>query len=156
MAELKMGRVDGVVVEPRGRIPDERGTILHGVRAEQLRCPFGEVYFKRLYQGVVNGWHVHEHLVLNYLCLQGMIKLVVHDVRQDSPTYGVTQEIFMGDENHCMVHIPPGIANGMKGMSAPFALICNVASHAHDASLKYLRIDPDSSEIPYTWDRKNF
>jgi len=35
------------------------------------------VYFEKLYRGVINGWHVHEKLILNYICLAGMIKLVL-------------------------------------------------------------------------------
>ena len=147
--------IDGVIIQPLRRIPDERGTILHGVRADTALSPFGEVYFKKLYPGVVNGWHVHDFLELNYICLVGMIKLVMYDVRPDSPSRGVLQEVFFGDDNYCLVHIPPGVANGAKGMSAPFALMCNVASHAHDPSLKYRRIDPHSGEIPYDWNRRD-
>jgi dTDP-4-dehydrorhamnose 3,5-epimerase len=153
---LRNGEIDGVKVLPRRRIPDERGTILHGVRREELLNPFGEVYFKKLYPDVINGWHTHESLYLNYLVLVGMIKLVLYDMRESSPTRGVLQEIFLGDDNHCLVHIPPGIANGSKGMTAPFSLMCNVASEPHNPSLKYLRIDPRSGEIPYDWARRDF
>ena len=145
-----------MVVEPRRKIPDERGTILHGVTKDQLLNPFGEVYFKKLYKGVLNAWHDHETLVLNYLCIHGMVKLVLFDLRKDSPTYQTLQELFIGEDNHCMVHIPPGIANGSKGMSDPYAIICNVASEPHNPNIKYLRIDPHSDEIPYDWTRKDY
>lgn len=147
--------VDGVIIRPLRRIADERGTIMHGVRSDNALSPFGEVYFKRLYAGVVNGWHVHETLELNYICLTGMIKLVLFDMREGSPTRGALQEIFFGDDNYCMVHIPPGIANGSKGMGQPWSLLCNVASHPHDPDLKYRRLDPHSGEIPYSWARKD-
>ena len=148
--------IDGVIIRPLRRIPDERGTIMHGVRCDTMLSPFGEVYFKKLYFGVINGWHVHETLELNYICLTGMIKLVLYDMREDSPTHGTLQEIFYGDDNYCLVHVPPGVANGSKGMTDPFALMCNVASHAHDPNLKYTRIDPEHGDIPYDWSRKNF
>lgn len=148
--------IDGVKILPLRRIPDERGTIMHGVRSDAMLSPFGEVYFKKLYFGVVNAWHVHEKLELNYICLHGMIKLVLYDMRETSPTKGEVQEIFFGDDNYCLVHIPPGIANGSKGMTDPFALMTNVASHAHDPALKYLRIDPHSGEIPYDWARRDY
>lgn len=148
--------IDGVKIVPLRRIPDERGTIMHGVRRDTQLNEFGEVYFKKLYYGVVNGWHVHEQLILNYICLMGMIKLVLYDMRPASPTKGEVQEIFFGDDNYCLVHIPPGIANGTKGMTDPFAIMTNVASHAHDPSLKYLRIDPHSGEVPYDWARRDF
>ena len=152
----RLGPIHGVVVRPLRRIPDERGTIMHGVRSDTMLSPFGEVYFKKLYAGVINGWHVHDTLVLNYICLTGMIKLVLYDLRPDSPTLGMLQEVFYGDDNYCLVHVPPGIANGSKGMTAPYSLMCNVASEPHDPGLKYRRIDPHSGEIPYDWARKDF
>jgi len=148
--------IEGVKILPLKRIPDERGTILHGVRRDNMLNPFGEVYFKKLYLGVVNGWHVHETLILNYICVLGMIKLVLYDMREDSPTRGEIQEIFYGDDNYCLVHIPPGIANGSKGMTDPFALMVNVASEPHDPAIKYLRIDPHTGEIPYDWARRDY
>lgn len=150
------GNIDGVKVIPRRMIPDERGTILHGVRKDELLNPFGEVYFKKLYPGGINGWHVHDKLILNYLCLVGMIKLVLYDMRPGSATLGVLQELFIGEDNHCLVHIPPGIANGTKSLTAPYALLCNVASEPHDPNVKYVRIDPNSGEIPYGWARRDF
>lgn len=148
--------IDGVKIVPLRRIPDERGTIMHGVRRDTMLSDFGEVYFKKLYAGVVNGWHVHETLILNYICILGMIKLVLYDLRETSPTKGEVQEIFLGDDNYCLVHIPPGIANGSKGMTDPFAIMTNVASQAHDPTIKYLRVDPHSGEIPYDWARRDF
>ena len=148
--------IEGVKIIPLKKIPDERGTIMHGVRTDTLLNPFGEVYFKKLYFGVINGWHVHETLTLNYICISGMIRLVLCDMRESSPTYKKIQEIFFGDDNYCLVHIPPGIANGSKGITTPFAMLCNVASFPHDPSLKYIRIDPHSGEIPYDWTRKDY
>ena len=58
--------IDGVKIVPLKKIPDERGTIMHGVRSDNILNDFGELYFKKLYQGVINGWHVHESLILNY------------------------------------------------------------------------------------------
>lgn len=147
--------IDGVRIRPLKKIPDERGTIMHGVRSDNSLSPFGEVYFKKLYQGVINGWHIHESLFLNYICIHGMLKLVLYDTREDSPTTGELQEIFYGEDNYCLVHIPPGVANGTKGIAAPYSIFCNVASEPHDPALKYRRIDPHSDEIPYDWARKD-
>jgi dTDP-4-dehydrorhamnose 3,5-epimerase len=148
--------INGVKIIPRKRIPDERGTILHGVRSDELLNPFGEVYFKKLYYGVVNGWHVHETLFLNYLCIYGMVKLVLCDMREESSTYKTIQELFIGEDNYCLVHIPPGVANGSKGMWEPYAIMCNVASEAHNPQIKYKRIDPNTDVISYDWARKDF
>lgn len=148
--------IEDVKILPLRRIPDERGTIMHGVRRDNLLNSFGEVYFKKLYKDVINGWHVHETLILNYICIHGMIKLVLCDMRDGSSTKGEIQEIFFGDDNYCLVHIPTGVANGSKGMSAPFSILTNIASEPHNPDIKYLRIDPHNGEIPYDWARKDF
>ena len=150
------GLIEGVLIRPLKKIPDERGTIMHGVRRDNILNDFGEVYFKKLYFGVINGWHVHETLILNYICVFGMIKLVLYDMREDSSTRGTLQELFIGEDNYCLVHIPPGIANGSKGMGSPYSIMVNVASEPHDPNLKYLRIDPHAGEIPYDWTRRDF
>lgn len=150
------GLIDEVVIRPLRRIPDERGTIMHGVRSDNALSPIGEVYFKKLYFGVVNGWHIHETLELNYICIMGMIKLVLYDIRKGSKTQGVLQEIFYGEDSYCLVHVPPGVANGSKGMGHPYSIMVNVASQPHDPLLKYRRIDPHAGEIPYDWARRDF
>jgi hypothetical protein len=43
----------------------------------------------------------------------------------------------------------------MKGLSAPFALVANCATHTHDPS-RSERLDPHSAEIPYDWSRRDF
>ena len=148
--------IEGVVVRSLNKIPDERGTIMHGVRRDTLLNKFGEVYFKKLYYGVINGWHIHEHLILNYICIVGMLKLVLYDMRDNSSTKGMIQELFIGEDNYCLVHIPSGIANGSKGMGNPFSIMANIASEPHDPNIKYQRIDPHSRIIPYDWKRRDF
>lgn len=156
MSTSELHSIDGVQVLPLRKIPDERGAIMHGVRSDTILNQFGEVYFKKLSVGIINGWHVHETLILNYICILGMIKLVMYDMRKDSPTYAMLQEVYMGDDNYVLVHIPPGIANASKGLGTPFSLLTNIASEPHNPTLKYLRIDPHSGEIPYQWKRKDY
>jgi len=150
------GQIEGVVVQSLRRICDERGTIMHGVRSDTILNAFGEVYFKKLHGGIINGWHVHETLILNYICLSGMMKTVLCDMRAASPTHGAMQEVFYGDDNYVLVHIPPGVANASKVIRGELALFCNVASEPHKPDVKYRRIDPYSGEIPYEWTRKHY
>ena len=73
-------------------------------------------------------------MTLNYACPVGRIKLVLYDDREGSPTRGTLVEAFLGPDNHVLAVIPPEVWNGMKGMSAPFALVANCATHTHDPS----------------------
>ena len=142
--------IDGVIVVPLRRIPDERGTILHMLRRDDPHfIEFGEIYFTSIYRGIVKGWHRHREMTLNYACIAGRVKLVMYDDRTDSPTRGRVMERFLGPDDYSLVVIPPGIWNGMKGMDE-VSLVANCATHPHDPS-RTERLDPFSSAIPYDW-----
>ena len=52
--------IDGVLVVPLKRIPDERGTVLHMLKKTDPHfTEFGEIYFSTIYPGGVKGWHKH-------------------------------------------------------------------------------------------------
>jgi len=146
--------IEGVKIIRLKVISDERGAIMHGVRSDNILNDFGEVYFSKINYGAIKGWHVHKTLMLNYMCIYGQVKLVLHDMRENSPTKEETQEIFMGTDNHCLVHIPAGIANGTKGLWMPYSIVCNVASEPHDPNKEYRRIHPDGGIIDYNWERR--
>ena len=143
--------IDGVQVVPLRRIPDERGTVLHMLRRTDPHfLEFGEIYFSTVYAGVVKGWHRHREMTLNYACPLGRIKLVLYDDRDGSPTRGQLQEHFLGPDDYSLVVIPPGIWNGFKGLSDPYALVANCCTHPHDPA-RSERLDPLSKLIPYDW-----
>ncbi len=143
--------IDGVRIVPLARIPDERGTIMHMLRrTDEHFVAFGEIYFTTIYPGVVKGWHKHREMTLNYACIDGRVKLVLYDDRDDSSTRGALQEVFLGPDDYSLVVIPPEVWNGMKGMSAPSALVANCATHPHDPTRTQL-LDPFGGEIPYDW-----
>lgn len=147
--------IDGLLRVPLRRIPDERGTIMHMLRADDPHfLQFGEIYFTTVYESVVKGWHKHREMTLNYACVSGRVKLVVYDDRPESPTRGTLDEIFLGPDDHSLVVIPPELWTGFKGMSAPFAIVANCCTHTHDPS-RTTRLDPFDSSIPYDWAVRN-
>ena len=143
--------IQGVAIVPLRRIPDERGTILHMLRATDPHFQkFGEIYFSTVYKGVVKGWHRHRGMTLNYACVHGRIKLVLYDDRPGSPTLGEIQEVFLGHDAYALVIIPPEVWNGFKGMSDPYAIVANCCTEPHDPA-RSTRLDPFKNTIPYDW-----
>ncbi len=150
-----MAEIDGVKIIKLRKIPDERGSIYHMLRASDAHfSAFGEIYFSKIYRGTIKGWHIHREITLNYCVIDGMVKLVLFDGREDSPTKGNLMELFIGDDNYCLVIVPPGVANGHKGITET-ALLANAPDVPHDQLPpdEMLREDPHQSEIPYNWDR---
>src|SRR3954447_1895273 len=146
-----MSEIDGVDVIPLRRMPDERGTIFHMLRATDPHFrQFGEIYFSSIYPGVIKGWHLHHEMTLNYACIHGRIKLVCYDDRDDSPTKGQLAETFLGPDNYSLAVIPPNVWNGMKCMGQDYSIVANCATHIHDPS-RSERMDPFDNPIPYDW-----
>jgi dTDP-4-dehydrorhamnose 3,5-epimerase len=147
--------IEGVIVKPLRKIPDERGCIMHMLRSDDPEFEqFGEIYFSCIYPGVIKGWHLHHKMTLNYAVPVGMIKLVLFDDRESSPTRGQLQELFIGEQNYCLVQIPAGIWNGFKGIGNQMAIVANCATLPHDPA-EIERLDPFSKRIPYDWSLKH-
>ena len=143
--------IKGVIIIPLKKIPDERGMVMHMLRCDEPHFEkFGEIYFSIAYPGVVKGWHLHKMMTLNYAVVSGMIKLVLYDERGKSPTKGEIQEISLGEENYCLVTIPPMVWNGFKCCGDKPAIVANCATIPHDP-LEIVRIDPFDKKIPYKW-----
>ena len=101
-------RIDGVKVKPLKTIADERGWLMEILRADEtdLFSTFGQAYVSATYPGVVKAWHFHRQQVDNFACLVGMIKLVLVDTRDASPTKGAVNEFFIGTEQRLLGRIP--------------------------------------------------
>jgi dTDP-4-dehydrorhamnose 3,5-epimerase len=147
--------IDGVRIVPLRQIVDERGKIMHMLKATDPHfISFGEIYFSCAWPETVKAWHIHQRMTVNNAVISGRAKLVLFDLRDDSPTKGELQEIFLGEDNYVLVQIPPGIANGYKAYGDKMVILANAATEAHDPE-EMLRLDPDTDQIPYDWARRN-
>ena len=147
--------IEGVQIRPLKQISDERGKIMHMLRSDDPWFEkFGEIYFSAVYPGVIKGWHLHRRMTLNYAVVAGMIKLVLYDEREGSPTRREVVELFAGEDNYTLITIPPGIWNGFKGIGVKPAIVANCSSEPHDPE-EIIRLDPFSEEIPYDWALKH-
>lgn len=147
--------IEGVKIIPLKQIVDERGKIMHMLKATDPHfIRFGEIYFSYAWPAVIKGWHIHKSMTVNNAVISGRAKLVMYDLREGSPTHGELQEVFLGEDNYCLVQIPPGVANGYKAYGDKLVILANCATEPHDPKeIAYL--DPFTSEIPYDWSLKN-
>ena len=138
-------------------MPDERGWLMEILRADEpeLFAKFGQVYVSATYPGVVKGWHYHRRQVDNFACVAGMVKLVLIDTREDSPTNGAVNEFFLGTQNPTLVQVPNLVYHGWKCISLEPSLVVNVTTEAYQyADPDEYRLDPHGT-LPYDWTRKD-
>lgn len=143
--------IDGVKIIPLTQIPDERGKVMHMLKATDPHfIRFGEIYFSCCWPGAIKAWHIHQSITLNYAVVTGRAKLVLYDNRPHSPTRGELMELFLGEDNYCLVQIPPGVTNGYKAYGDTLVVLANCATEPHDPH-ELIRIDPFTPDIPYNW-----
>lgn len=150
-------RIHGVQTKPLRAIADERGWLMEILRRDEtdLLPVFGQVYVSATYPGVVKGWHYHKKQVDNFACITGMVKLVLVDTREDSPTRGLINEFFIGTHNPMLVQVPNLVYHGWKCISSEPSLVVNVPSEPYDREQPdEFRLAPHGT-LPYDWTRKD-
>ena len=146
--------IEGVKIIEKKVISDDRGKILHMLKSSDDNFQkFGEIYFSYVYPKKIKAWHIHKKMTLNYVAAFGRIKLVLFDDRKSSSTFGKIQEIFLSNDNHLLVIIPPMIWNGFTSADENLAILANCSDIPHDKN-EILRLNYDDPKFPYDWNKK--
>lgn len=147
----------GVEVLALPRHVDDRGLFVELFRttathpgSEQLTAFFGGLPLAQANFSLVTtsdhikGLHYHLRQTDVWFCPPpSKMKVVLLDVRRDSPTAGLTQVVVLGEGRDALVRIPPGVAHGYRPLTLPCGLFYFV-SNCFD-----LRT-PDEYRVP--WD----
>ncbi len=153
-----MKLIEGVKVKNLRVIPDERGRLMEILRSDdgEFFSGFGQVYLTTAYPGAIKAWHFHKKQTDNLVCIQGMMKIVLYDPREGSPTRGVINEFFAGTHNPILIQVPPFVMHGFKCVSEQEALVVNIPTelYVYNKPDEY-RVPPSSPDIPYDWARKD-
>ena len=149
--------IEGVMIKKLKVIPDERGRLMEILRMDdEIFKGFGQVYMTTAYPGVVKGWHYHKKQYDNMAVVKGMMKIVLYDGRPGSSTYGEVNEVFAGEHNPVLVHIPPYVYHGFKCISTEEAMVVNTPTDVYNyKEPDEFRVHPHDNDIPYEWDRKD-
>lgn len=146
--------IGGVEIVPLTPHADERGFLMEILReSDPHYTRFGQVYVSLNYPGVIRAWHYHRHQSDTWCVVAGMVKAVMADIREDSPTHGEVQEVFMGDHNHVLLVIPPGVAHGYKTVGVRPSHLLNFTDRLYNRDdPDELRLPWNTPDIPYDWD----
>ena len=148
-----MNLINGVKIKKLRVIPDERGRLMEMLRCDDdLFIKFGQAYITTAYPGVVKGWHYHKKQTDNFAVVKGMMKVVLYDGREDSPTKGEVNEFFMGVHNPMLLQIPTYVYHGFKCISEEEAMVVNCPTEPYNYSEPdEFRVHPHENDIPYDW-----
>ncbi|BAS27968.1 dTDP-4-dehydrorhamnose 3,5-epimerase family protein [Limnochorda pilosa] len=136
--------IDGVRVKQLVRHPDDRGFFQEILRDDDgLLRRFGQASMSKTYPGVIKAFHYHERQDDLWFFPVGNAQVVLHDLREGSPTRGETNVFYMGEENPILLLIPVGVAHGYRTLGEKPAFIIYFTTESYNPN------DPDEKRIPY-------
>lgn len=144
--------IAGVSIKKVIKHEDKRGFFAEIVK-------FGDETFHEVLQtsysetkpGVIKAWHIHNYWEV-WCIIKGRAKVVLHDLRSDSPTKGKTQVIYAGEDNLMVIAIPGEIAHGYKSLGRKTMGIIYHASAAYNPKNVTIRTIPfDDPTINFDW-----
>lgn len=147
-----LNTIEGVVVKRLKTHADERGFFREIIRETDdfFSAGFGQLSHSLVYSGVVKAWHAHKVQSQWTYAVTGILKVALHDIREDSLTYHNTMEFEVGENTESMVYMfPHGVAHGYQCVNGP-ANVIYVTSGQYDLSDE-VRIPYNNPEIGYDW-----
>jgi len=144
--------IDGVYINELKQFVDERGKVMHMLRADSsLFSRFGEIYFSAINPGVVKAWKKHSDMTQHIAVPVGRVRLVIYDDRRDSRTYGSLVNVETGEDMYLLARIPPLVWYGFKNISPTSSLIANCTDLPHSPE-EVEQIDSFDKRVPFDWD----
>ena len=146
--------IDGVAVREVLHVPRDHGVITELYRPEwdPSGLPVVQAYQSRLFPGAIGAWSCHAKSIDRLFVNSGLLKIVLYDGRESSPTAGAINEFYAGEARPTFLVIPTGVWHGLQNIGPSDALVVNSPTFAyayHDPD--HFRLPLDAPEIPYTW-----
>jgi len=149
--------IEGVVVKDLVAHLDGRGEVTE-LWSEPWVDQNNLLYPKHVYQsatdyGVVKCWHLHDIHTDQFTVTRGKLQVSLVDLRENSPSFGHANAIFLGSLRPRLIKIPPMVMHGWKALTQPEVLVVNLQSHVYIASDEFKF--PWDCVIPEIWEPKN-
>jgi dTDP-4-dehydrorhamnose 3,5-epimerase len=144
-------RIDGVEIVDLALFGDEGGdfcevtrfgpdgtlSLLPGYRPAQISYSFME-------PGTVKAWHLHRRQDdLWFVPPHDRLLIGLLDVREDSPTHGVSMRLVLGAGKARLLYVPRGVAHGLANLTGRTAGVMYFVNTAFD------RECPDEHRLPH-------
>lgn len=145
--------IDGVVLKECRVHADDRGLLIEVVRDDEpVFRAVKQTTFTLAYPGVIKAFHWHRRQWDVWFFTSGMAQVVLHDLREASPTRGRTEELVMGERRPAALAIPPGVAHGYRVLgTVPAGLVYHTTARYDAAAPDEERLPFDDPAIGFDW-----
>jgi dTDP-4-dehydrorhamnose 3,5-epimerase len=165
----KAAPIEGVRTIRLPRFTDDRGFFLELFRARASGTAGKEL--AEFFQGIpivqvnfsivdvaahIKGLHYHlKQDDIWFFPPPSKAKVVLYDVRKDSPTFGRAQAVVAGGGQDLLVRIPAGVAHGYRPLTNPCSLLYFVTETFDPAAPDEYRIAWDHPAVKDLWETPN-
>jgi len=156
--KLRGQPIEGVQFRPTRPVPHEDGHVVEVARAswEVLGAPVVQVHVTTTLPGRIRAWGLHQKGTDRLFVVSGLVKIVVFDGRDGSPTFGRINEFTLSEKSPGLVLVPPNLYHGWKNIGTTEAFIINMPDHMYNYEAPDALDLPWDSEaaqrlIPYKW-----
>ena len=144
--------IDGVEFKELKTYNDDRGFFREIIRCNDdfFSEGFGQWSHSLMFDGVIKAWHYHNIQTDWWYICNGVLRVGLCDLRENSSTYKQTMDLLMGDLQQAkIIKIPPGVAHGCKTVQGPVNLFY-ITSHIYNPDDEK-RISYNDPAIDFDW-----
>jgi dTDP-4-dehydrorhamnose 3,5-epimerase len=164
-AAQRAGKIDGVMIKTFVKHSDVRGFFIEQLKRGDLddegrpfipEQPFAQMSRSLAYARggnppeLIKAFHWHKKQWDYWDIVTGNARVVLVDLREDSPTVGTIQTIVMGENQPKMVAIPPYVAHGYQCLDTQDVQLVYYVTEPYNVA------DPDEGRIAWNDDRIGF
>ncbi|MGI9068217.1 MAG: dTDP-4-dehydrorhamnose 3,5-epimerase family protein [Pyrinomonadaceae bacterium] len=144
--ELGCVLIDGLKFRPTRPVPHEDGHVAEVARAtwDVLGGPIVQVHVTTTFPGRIRAWGLHQVSTDRLFVVDGLVKIVVFDGRNGSPTFGRINEFTVSAKNPGLLIIPSNLYHGWKNIDTTEAILINMPTQMYNHEA------PDALDLP--WD----
>jgi dTDP-4-dehydrorhamnose 3,5-epimerase len=161
----RRGAIDGVMVKTFKKWTDQRGYFIEQLKSgdldDQGRPFIPDQQFAQMSRSLsyarggnppelIKAFHWHKRQWDYWDIVQGDARVVLVDLRPDSPTAGRVQTLILGENAPRMVAIPPLVAHGYQCVSMRDVILNYYVTEPYNVE------DPDEGRIPWNDPRIGF
>jgi dTDP-4-dehydrorhamnose 3,5-epimerase len=145
--------IDGVTVHEVLNVPKNNGYLTEVFRTDWMRgmnVTVDQVFQVTLEAGGISAWHAHGRTIDRLFVNQGMMRVVLYDSREESPTRGLLNEFRFGSVRPALIVIPPQVWHGIQNVASTESSVLNLVDRAYDyEDPDHWRVPADSPHIPF-------
>ncbi len=128
------GTIHNVVIKKLSKFIDERGWLTELYRTDETEERYHPVmgYISITLPGVARGPHEHTDQADHFAFLgPSDFKIYLWDNRPDSPTHGIRQVIYAGENAPATLIIPPGVVHAYRNVGGKNGMVVNLPNRLY-------------------------